>query len=183
MWYCNASHEIGSTRESCKQLIGTELATKGRAGFVCLNRIVGYLTILGAHMRIFLFALTAFNISLVLINLFVPFSEVNALDTPPILRGRGLEIVDDSGHIRASITIHPAGEFKPTGKWYPETVVLRLIDEHGRPEVKIAASQDGGGLTCIGEIDTVQTMMHAINDQAFIKLQNRKGLKLISSSE
>jgi len=64
-----------------------------------------------------------------------------------VLRGRALEIVDDQGHVRAMIKIFPAD---PTVKMpdgttgYPETVLLRLIDSKGAPNVKIAG--DGGRL-------------------------------------
>jgi hypothetical protein len=57
----------------------------------------------------------------------------------PVLRGSSLEIVDDQGRVRASIKIHEGDpKFKwPNGKiGYPETVMFRLIDPNGRPEVK-----------------------------------------------
>jgi len=63
-----------------------------------------------------------------------------------ILRGRGLQIVDDNGKVRASITIHPATK-QSDGSIYPETVLLRMITSAGRPVVKIASSDDGGGVT------------------------------------
>jgi len=77
----------------------------------------------------------------------------------PVLRGSSLEIVDDQGRVRASIKIHQAD---PNYKWpdgkvgYPETVMFRLIDPKGRPEVKLGASVEGAGLGLIGETDTVQ---------------------------
>src|SRR5439155_8844771 len=61
----------------------------------------------------------------------------------PVVRGRGLEIVDEEGRVRASIKVQPAETSRPDGKKYPETVILRLIDANGRPEVKIVASEDG----------------------------------------
>lgn len=62
-----------------------------------------------------------------------------------VLRGRGLEIVDTRGKVRASIAIHPAAK-QPYGSVYPETVLLRLITTEGRPVVKISSSQDGAGM-------------------------------------
>ena len=62
-----------------------------------------------------------------------------------VLRGRGLEIVDSRGKVRASIAIHPAAK-QPDGSVYPETVLLRLITTQGRPVVKISSSQDGAGM-------------------------------------
>src|SRR6185295_7955128 len=70
-----------------------------------------------------------------------------------VLRGSALEIVDDQGRVRASIKIQPGDpNFKmPDGKTgYPATVMFRLIDPNGRPEVKLGASVEGGGLGLIG---------------------------------
>jgi hypothetical protein len=66
-----------------------------------------------------------------------------------ILRGRGLQIVDAEGRVRASISVFPAdNKFRmPDGTvGYPETVLLRLIDEHGGPSVKLDVSERGAGL-------------------------------------
>ena len=62
-----------------------------------------------------------------------------------ILRGRGLQIVDDQGKVRASITVNPAVK-QPDGSTYPETVLLRMITSEGRPVVKISSSEDGAGM-------------------------------------
>jgi hypothetical protein len=93
-----------------------------------------------------LLALTLLNLGI----LGVVVSRDQAAAAPPapsdgILRGRGLQIVDDQGKVRASIAIHPAAR-QPDGSIYPETVLLRLITSAGRPTVKIAASEDGGGM-------------------------------------
>jgi len=60
-----------------------------------------------------------------------------------VLRGRALEIVDDEGRIRAAINLHPASTS------YPETTILRLIDQNGRPSVKLANSERGGMLALV----------------------------------
>jgi hypothetical protein len=93
-----------------------------------------------------LLALTLVNLGF----LGVIVSRDQAAAAPPapadgILRGRGLQIVDDQGKVRASIAIHPATR-QADGSIYPETVLLRLITSAGRPAVKIAASEDGGGM-------------------------------------
>jgi hypothetical protein len=62
-----------------------------------------------------------------------------------ILRGHGLQILDDRGKIRASISIHPAAK-QPDGSIFPETVLLRMITSEGRPAVKIGSSDDGAGM-------------------------------------
>src|SRR6185369_9953804 len=94
----------------------------------------------------------------------------------PVLRGRELEIVDDQGRVRASIKIHPGDpNFKmPDGKTgYPETVMFRLIDPKGRPEVKLGASVEGGGLGLIGETDSTHLILEAQGAESSLKLVNK----------
>jgi hypothetical protein len=62
-----------------------------------------------------------------------------------ILRGHGLQIVDNQGKIRASITIHPAAK-QADGSTYPQTALLRMITSEGRAAVKIDSSDDGAGM-------------------------------------
>src|SRR5262245_32220613 len=74
----------------------------------------------------------------------------------PILRGRALEIVDDGGRVRASISILPADptvRMPDGGTGVPETVLLRLITAQGRPNVKIGVSENGSGMGLAGESD------------------------------
>jgi hypothetical protein len=95
-----------------------------------------------------------------------------------VLRGSSLEIVDDQGRVRASIKIH-AGDPKfkwPDGKiGYPETVMFRLIDPNGRPEVKIGASVEGGGVGLIGETDITHALLEAQGPDVLLKLTNKAG--------
>ena len=66
-----------------------------------------------------------------------------------VVRGRSLEIVDDEGRVRASIMVHPgdpAAETPAGG-----TAILRLVDENGRPSVKLATTDQGGGLALVSE--------------------------------
>ena len=122
-----------------------------------------------------LFALTALN--LVLLLFILVSSTVPALastSVSPVLRGRALEIVDDRGRVRASIKLHPAHTFEPTGKRYPETVMLRLIDPNGRPEIKIGASVEGGGLSLVGVSDSTQVLLLA-DSSSSVRLKNRSG--------
>ena len=91
----------------------------------------------------FLYALVAVNMVLLLV-LLVQGRPVSAQSSAPVLRGRGLEIVDDQGRVRASITIEPKGTMN--GKEYPETVLLRISDPNLRPVVKLTATEEGGAL-------------------------------------
>jgi hypothetical protein len=68
----------------------------------------------------------------------------NAARELPMLRGRGLEIVDDQGRVRALLAVMPPA--RVDGKDYPESVLLRLIDPTSGPVVKLDASSDGSGL-------------------------------------
>ena len=89
----------------------------------------------------------------------------------PVLRGRALEIVDDQGRVRSTLTVFPADP--RTG--YPETVLLRLIDSKGRPGVKIAATEDGSALGLGGESDPTGISMMARGTTTSIKLSNKDG--------
>lgn len=66
-------------------------------------------------------------------------------DVVPVLRGRALEIVDNQGRIRASITLEPAVTMN--SRMFPETVVLRLTDPKNGPVVKLTASEEGSALS------------------------------------
>ena len=72
-------------------------------------------------------------------------------DATPVLRGRGLEIVDDAGRVRASIKLHPADPKvrMPDGTTQEESVVLRLVNSDGRPSVKLGGSDSSAGMALI----------------------------------
>lgn len=101
--------------------------------------------------------------------------SLRASGGPSVIRGSALEIVDEEGRVRASIKVQPAEVFKATGKAYPDTVVLRLIDPDGRPEVKIAASENGGGLSLVRDTDTTQVLLQAEGPDSSLRLTNRAG--------
>jgi hypothetical protein len=106
------------------------------------------------HQR-FLGVVTLINIILVLVAA-AQMRAIPVSTVAPVLRGRGLEIVDDKGRVRASISILPADpKYRmPDGTvGYPETVLLRLITPEGRPNVKIGTSTRGSGALFAGEDD------------------------------
>ena len=122
-------------------------------------------------------AVTVINLVILTFNL-AHTSPATAYGVVPVLRGRSLEIVDDQGKVRASIKVHPADKtFKmPDGKiGYPETVMFRLIDPNGRPEVKLGASEQGGGLGLIGASDTTHVLLQAEGSDSSLKLTNKDG--------
>ena len=96
--------------------------------------------------------LTVANLGLLLDQLIQP-NRTAAQEIAPVLRGRELQLVDQRGRVRVELKILPPD---PTVKMpdgttgYPETVLLRLIDSQGRPNVKIAATEDGSGISLGG---------------------------------
>jgi hypothetical protein len=124
-----------------------------------------------------LVAITVVNLLLLLFSMSQTRAAVveNAV---PVLRGRGLEIVDDRGRVRASITILPADPaFKmPDGTvGYPETVLLRLINSKGGPNVKLGTTDRGAGLLIGGESDPTYVQILAEGPSTSLKLINKDG--------
>ena len=99
----------------------------------------------------------------------------------PVLRGRALELVDDRGRVRAEIKVTPA---EPSVKMpdgttgYPEAVLLRLINSHNSPEVKLTSTEDGAGLVLSGDSGYVQVLSRGPNPPS-IKIVNKDGRQQI----
>jgi hypothetical protein len=130
-----------------------------------------------------LFALSAINLALLAFNL-VEARQAHA-DTSGVLRGRGLQIVDDQGRVRASIAILPADPNvrMPDGsRGYPETTLLRLIDQNGRPNVKVFASDQGGGVGVGGERDPTYARLMASGPRAEVWLKDVQGRERVVSA-
>ena len=123
-----------------------------------------------------------FGIVLAVVNLSLLallISQVNrpAIASEAMLRGRGLEIVDEKGRVRASISVMPE-EKSANGSTVPETVLLRLITDRGRPAVKISTSEAGGsGMSLAGPTGTHQTYVSigAKDTATTLKLKNEDG--------
>ena len=126
----------------------------------------------------FLVVLTAVNLAILL------FAAVRVLpkidEAAPVLRGRALQIVDELGHVRASISVLPA-QTQPNGEIYPETVLLRLITERGRPSVKISASEETAGATFVGPSNTTNTYttLQAKQTASSLKLRDEDGGEML----
>jgi len=122
----------------------------------------------------FLVALTAVNLAILLVTLVQLRPKID--EVTPVLRGRALQIVDENGHVRASIAVHPA-QTQANGETYPETVLLRLITERGRPSVKISASEEMSGATLVGPSDTrnTYTTLQARRTASSLKLKDEDG--------
>jgi hypothetical protein len=122
--------------------------------------------------------LTALNLLLLLFGLGQSRAAAAADGIAPVLRGRGLEIVDGRGRVRASIQILPPDpNFKmPDGTvGYKETVLLRLINSEGRPNVKLGAGESGSGLLLAGPEDPTYVQILAEGKTTSLKLINREG--------
>jgi hypothetical protein len=122
-------------------------------------------------------ALTVINL-VILMTTLANSRPATAQGVAPVLRGHALEIVDDRGRVRASIKLHPADPTvkMPDGKTgSPETVMFRLIDANGRPEVKLGASERGGGLGLLGDSDATHILLQAEGADGFLRLTNKEG--------
>jgi hypothetical protein len=126
--------------------------------------------------------LTVMNLGLLVTLLLSQIRCTNARAAAPtttagaavdVLRGRALEIVDERGRLRACIKVLPPVTMD--GKRYPETVLLRLIDPNGRPEVKLGASVEGAGLGLGGESDPTYVVIKAEGAETSLKLTNKDG--------
>jgi hypothetical protein len=122
-----------------------------------------------------LLGLTLLNLALLLFLLLSRTEPLLAAGSSQVLRGSALEIVDNRGRVRASIKVQPAETFERSGRKYPETVMLRLIDARGRPAVKIGASEEGGGLSLVGDNDATQILLHADGAESSLRLKNQAG--------
>jgi hypothetical protein len=120
-------------------------------------------------------ALTVINFLILLIVLFL-FTTAFKPEVAPIVRGHAFELIDEHGKVRAEIKVLPA---EPTRKMpdgtvgYPETVIFRLIDSEGGPNVKIGATEDGSGLVLGGESGYVQILSRTA--EPTVKLANKAG--------
>ena len=130
-----------------------------------------------------LVVLSIVNAALLAFNLVQAHSS-QAAAPPGVLRGRALEIVDDHGRLRATISVLPGdATYKmPDGTvGYPETTLLRLIDQHGRPNVKISATEQGGGVGLGGEKDPTYIHLEAKGPDTALRLINKDGRDRIVS--
>src|SRR5467141_2624256 len=123
-----------------------------------------------------LVALTVINFALLTLSLTRPGTTADGVAS--VLRGRALEIVDDRGRVRASITVFPADPSvkMPDGTTgYPETVLLLLINSKGAPNVKLATTEDGAGLVLGGESNPTHAQVLARGATTSLKFSNKDG--------
>ena len=103
---------------------------------------------------------------------------------PDVLRGRALEIVDQRGKVRASISVLPEDpKVIWKGKPYPETVLLRLMNAEGRPNVKLGAGKTGSGLLIAGADDPTYIQVLAEEERTTLRLKNHDGRERVIRPE
>lgn len=128
-----------------------------------------------------LIVLTAVNLGLLGYQLLQPRVGLAATaDVPAVIRARALEIVDDRGKIRASLSVIPEDpKVIWEGKPYPEIVLLRLMSPDGRPNVKLGATKLGSGLVIGGESNPTYVQVKAEGGESTVKLIDKNGLERV----
>ncbi len=120
-----------------------------------------------------LIALTVINLALLGYQA-VHIQSAEASPDLTVLRGTGLEIVDDQGRLRATLSISPADKSVTlsNGKTLPETVIFRLMTADGKPRVKLHTSDYGSVLGLLGDSDMNQSLLKASLGQTYLRLKN-----------
>jgi len=117
-------------------------------------------------------------VNAIMLTVLLSRSAATAEQAAPVLRGRALEIVDERGKVRASIRVLPADPNvkMPDGSiGYPETVLMRLVNSKGAPNVKLGTTEDGSALVLGGEENPTHIQALARGATTFVKLTNGKG--------
>ncbi len=120
---------------------------------------------------------TACNLVVVLVTLAL-VTQVRPIvgSEAPVLRIHALEVIDDRGRVRASLSVIPADpNVTFEGRVYPETVLLRLIDPSGGPDVKLAANERGGGLVLGGGAAETYVQIGADATSGWVRLVTKDG--------
>ena len=117
--------------------------------------------------------LTVVNLAL-LIFLLAQTYRTAAREVGPVLRARGLQIVDGENRIRAEILVH--GPETVNGKTYPDTVLFRLSTPQRAPLVKLSASEDGSALGLSDDSEPGGVQLYANRNKGnFVKVVSRDG--------
>jgi hypothetical protein len=114
---------------------------------------------------------TVLNVTLFLLTQ-ARSKPVQAQGPDRLLRARGLEIVDDQGRVRASISVEPPATVD--GRSYPETVLLRLTDPRNGPVVKLQAASDGSALSLSDEGEG-GVRVYAKGSRSFVEVRQGDG--------
>ncbi len=107
--------------------------------------------------------LTGLNLAL-LLTAMAQGRPTNTQSTAPLMRARVLELVDQSGRIRARLNVEPSGE-----------VVFRLLDQEGTIRVKLGAAEEGSGLLLANDATERGVHILAKATGSSLKLANKDG--------
>jgi hypothetical protein len=80
--------------------------------------------------------------------------------------------------VRASIVVHPAGT-GADGKAFSDTAILRLIDTRGRPAVKLATTEEGAGMSLVGDGSHAYVQLGTDGTTSTLRLLNSNGREQI----
>lgn len=87
-------------------------------------------------------------------------------DVAPVLRARAIELVDESGKVRAQLNIESNGE-----------AVFRLRDQKGTIRAKFGAGEDGSGISLMDDRTEATVQIKANKNGSGITLFSRDGQK------
>lgn len=107
--------------------------------------------------------LSVFNV-LLLVFLLAQVRSTAQPAVSPLLRTKAIELVDDSGKVRAQLDIEKTGE-----------VVFRLRDPQGTIRAKFGAGKDGSGLSMMDDRTEATVQIRANKDGGGITLFDRNG--------
>jgi hypothetical protein len=62
---------------------------------------------------------------------------------------------------------------------YPETVLFRLINSKGAPNVKIATTEDGAGMSLVGDPQPAYVQLNARGTNISLTLLNKDGQRQV----
>jgi hypothetical protein len=117
--------------------------------------------------------LTIVNLVL-LVFLLAQTYRTHAGEVAPVLRGRGLQIVDEQERIRAEILVH--GPETVNGKTYPDTVLFRMATPQRAPLMKLTVSENGSALGLSDDSVPGGVELRANRDKGnFVKIVSRDG--------
>ena len=126
-------------------------------------------------------ALTVINL-LILMPILFRASSATTPEIAPVLRGRALEIVDEQGRVRAMLKVLPADPKvkMPDGTvGFPESVLFRLINSKGAPNVKIGATEDGAGMSLVSDPQPAYVQILTRGTNISMTLLNKEGRKQV----
>lgn len=112
----------------------------------------------------FVIVLTIFNLVL-LVFLVSKANAVEAQSVSSVVRTQRLELVDDNGIVRASLTLEKD----------PDTVLLRMRDPKGLVRLKLGADAKGSGLMLANDSQQPGVLILAKDTGTSLKLTNQNG--------